>query len=262
MKDLDKDIQLASTSIKEEELRLLVHHPSPKVMSKLILNSNLTDELALIIAGRKNISPEILETLYNDIRWKENYPIMLAICKNRKTPQKITLSLIKSLRVLDLADLTRNHHIPINLRIKAEAKINEKILPMPLGIKKTLAKRASSNVLVKLIEDGIKDVVDICLDSPYITEAAISKIINMKKTTSQVIRQIALHPKWSARHQIRWSLTLNNQTPLSCVVNFLKNMKTTDLKELYNAPELPSSTRHFIYRELLEREEILPYLTH
>src|SRR4030042_2636566 len=140
MKDIDKAIQFASTA-SEEELKTLVHHPSSKVISKLIHNNNLTEDLALIVASRKNINPEILETLSNEIRWKESYRITLAICKNPKTPQKISFSLIKSLRIFDLADLTRNQHVPINVRMKAESYISEKVLSMPLGIKITLAKR-------------------------------------------------------------------------------------------------------------------------
>ncbi len=255
MKDIERVLQLASTG-SEEELRLLVHHPSPKVISRLLIIENLTEELAIIIANRKSLGAEVLEALYNDSRWKESYRVMLALCKNRKTPQKISLSIIKSLRVLDIADLTRNRQISINVRMRAEAAINEKILPMPLGIKKTLARKASSNVLMKLIEDGMRDVVSICLDSPNLTEGDIYKVVNMKRTPSHVIQQIAHHLKWSCRYQIQWALILNNYTPLSCVVNFLKKLKTVDLKELYAAPEVPSSTKPFIHRELLERDEI------
>ncbi len=82
MKDINKALQLASIA-SEEELKLLVYHPSHKIMSKLILSSNLTEDLAFIVASRKNINPEILESLYNDIRWKEHYRIMLALCKKR-----------------------------------------------------------------------------------------------------------------------------------------------------------------------------------
>jgi hypothetical protein len=38
------------------------------------------------------------------------------------------------------------------------------------------------------------------------------------------------------------------------VVNFLKNIKTNDLRELYEDPEVPSSTKPFIYRELSDKE--------
>ncbi|MBE0426275.1 MAG: hypothetical protein IBX72_06475 [Nitrospirae bacterium] len=253
--EVDKVIHSACTA-SEEDLKSLVHHPSSKVISKILLNLKLTEELVIIIANRKNVNPEVLESISADIRWKDSYRIKLALCKNPKTPQRISLSLVKSLKIFDVADLTRNQNVPINLRIKAEAGIIEKILSLPLGIKMTLARRSSSNILVRLIKDGMKEVVAICLDSPYITEGDICKIISMKKITTQVIRQIANHPKWSCRYNVQWALVLNNYTPLSCVVNFLKNIKTTDLKELYNIPALPPSTKPFIYRELLEREEV------
>jgi hypothetical protein len=254
MKDLEHALRRAYNA-GEEELKSLIHHPSFRVVERILLNPNLTEDHVLIIAGRKNITFEILESIYTDIRWRDSYRIRLSLCKNPKTPQRIALSLIKSLKIFDLADLTRNKNIPVNVRIKAEAHITERILSLPLGIKMTLARRASSNVLLRLIEDGMKEVVSICLESPYITEGDICKIVSMKKITSQVIRMIASHPKWSARYTVQWALILNNHAPLSCVVNFLKNMKTTDLKELYSLPSLPSSTKPFIHMELSDREE-------
>ena len=255
MKDFEKEINLAYTANKEE-LKLLVYHPSQRVLANLIYNSNLTEDLAVILAGRRNISTEILESLYLDKRWKESYRIALALCKNQKTPQAISLSLLKSLRIFDLADLTRNQQIPVNVRMRAEFIINEKILSMPLGIKMTLAKRASSNILMRLLEDGMKDVVAICLDSYCMTEGIICKVLNTKNMASHVVHQIARHKKWASRYDIQWSLIRNNHAPLSRVVHFLKNMKMNDLKELYAAPEVPKSTKPFIYREIMDREEL------
>jgi len=254
MKDTEKDIRSALTAA-AEELKLLVHHPSSRVVANLLYNPNLTEELALIIANRKNIDPVILESLHQDKRWLKSYRIMLALCKNPRTPQKVLLSLLKSLRIFDIADLTRNRQVPLNVRMKAEAHINEKILSMPLGIKTALARMASGSVLIRLLEDGMKEVVAVCLNSTYMTEGVICKIVNMKKIASHVIRQIAEHPKWSGRYDVRWSLIRNRHAPLSRVVGFLKNFKTTDLNELHAAPEVPASTKPFIYRELMDREE-------
>jgi hypothetical protein len=252
MKDLDRAIK-AALVCSEAELKIFAHHSSMKVISNLLYNSNLTEPLALIVAGRKNVSPEILESLYSNKKWRESYRIRLALCKNPKTPQTIVLSNVKSLRIFDLADLTRNQHVPMNVRIAAETHISEKILSLPLGIKITLARRASSNVLIRLLEDGMREVVSVCLDSPYMTEGIMCKIINTKKIASHVIRQIAGHPKWSCRHDVQFSLIRNNSAPLSRVVHFLKNMKTTELKELYEDPVVPKSTRPFIYRERMDR---------
>jgi hypothetical protein len=254
MKDLNKDIEIASSGT-EDDLRVLAYHSSFEVVGAILKNKNLTEDIALIVANRKNVGSEILESLFHDTRWKDNYRIMLALCKNPKTPQKISLSLIKSLKIFDLADLSRNQFIPANMRIKAEAVINEKIPSIPLGIKIALTKRAGSGVLMKLIEEGKKQVVTACLDSPYITESVIYKIISKKTVPPKIIWQIADHPKWSCLYQIQWALVLNIHTPLPRVLSFLKNIKSSDLRDLYEAPETPSSTKPFIYSELLERDK-------
>ena len=253
MKDPEITLQSVLTC-SEQELASLVYHSSMKVISNLLYNSNLTEDLALIIASRRNVSPEVLESLYSNKRWRESYGIKLALCRNPKAPQRISLANLKSLRIFDLADLTRHRQVPMSVRTGAEKQINEKILSMPLGIKISLARRASSNVLIRLLEDGMGEVVSVCLDSSFMTEGTLCKIINTKKVASHVIRQIAAHPKWSCRHDVQWSLIRNNNAPLSRVVHFLEHMKTTDLRELYNDPVVPASTKPFIYREISDRE--------
>ena len=57
--DLSKDMQLASAAC-EEELKPLVYHKSSEVIAILINNKNLTEDLAVIIAGRKILTPEYL----------------------------------------------------------------------------------------------------------------------------------------------------------------------------------------------------------
>jgi hypothetical protein len=254
MRDIEKDLRLASEG-SDEELRSLAYHPSNRIMETLLLNRNLTEDHALIIAGRRNVNTQILESISTDMRWKDSYRVIRALCKNPKTPQKISLSFLKSLRIFDLADLTRNQQVPVTIRIKAENTINEKILSLPLGIKVTLAKKASTAVLMKLIEDGMNDVVSACLDRSHLTEGDLCKLIHMKKISSLVIRLIASHPKWSLRYSIQCALIRNQHAPLSCIVNYLKNIKSADLRELYNAPEVPSSTKPFLFRELRERKE-------
>lgn len=254
MQDIEKELHLAAAG-NREDLQYLVYHRSPKVIEKVLLNRNLTEDLMLIIAGRRNLDSDILESIYMNKRWRESYRIILALCRNPMTPQKISVSLLKSLRIFDISDLTRNHTVPVGVRMKAETMINEKMLSLPLGIKKTLAKRVSGKVLLRLIEDGMKEVVASCLNSPCMTEGIVCKALNLKKIASHVVRQIAEHPKWALRYDIQWSLIRNNHAPLVRVVHFLRNMKTRDLEELYSSPEVPKSTKPFIFRELSDRQK-------
>jgi len=254
MMRVEERIRIAHTAY-GEELWKLIRDPHPEVILNATLNKNLTEEMAVFIAKKKNTPSEVLGFLANDIRFKDSYKLKLAICKNPKSPQKITISLLKFLRIFDLGDMTRDQNIPINTRQKIEYSISEKIPSLPSGNKVALAKRANSNIVMTLMERGDSNVISTSLDSPVITEGHICKIINKTKSKSLLIKMIAENPKWSLRYSIRFSLIRNYHTPMKQVTEFISSMKTADLKELYSDESVPKSTKPFIFKELLERGE-------
>lgn len=248
----DKRIELAATALAEEIARYL-HNPSPRVIRALLGNPQLSEEDILIIATRKNLPPDVLQTIARDKRWAESYPVRLALAKNPQTPLSVSLSLARFLRLFDLEEITRSHFIPLVFRRKVEAMIVERIPAMPLGNKKTLARKAAGTVLLKMLQDRDPEVVELCLNNPNMVEAHLFKIINREGTTPDTIIMVARHPNWSTRGLIRFSLARSPHTPLSLSVPFLTSMKLTDLRELYADPLLPVTVKPFVHRELLRR---------
>jgi len=239
----------------KEEIESFLHDPSARVVLSLLGNRNITEEDVLVITSRKNLSAEVLETVAKDKRWSESYPVRLALAKNPKTPLFAALSLVRYLRIFDQVEVTRNTTLPVIFRNKVESIIMEKIPPMALGAKKSLAKIASGNVLLKLVLDGYPEVVALCLNNPHLIESHLYKVISREQTGPSAIRIIADHPNWSSRYHIRYALIRNRHTPLSRSVIYLSGMKTQDLKELILDPSLPAGIRPCIHRELLERGE-------
>ncbi|MFN3739263.1 MAG: hypothetical protein ACK4TF_01140 [Thermodesulfovibrionales bacterium] len=226
---------------------------------EIILRQDLTEEMAIGIAENRNTPPESLGILASSVRFKDSYRLKLALCKNPKTPQRVTLSLLKFLRLFDLADLTKNQNIHINIRQKIEQILKEKIPSLPIGNRITLAKRSSGSVILFILEKakGGKEVtglINTCLENPLLREGDVLKLINSETTPPNVIQAIAIHPRWATRYSIRYALIRNFYTPLSIVVELLKDMKIQDLEDLYNDGAVPSSTKPFIYREITERQ--------
>lgn len=255
MMDTEETRVARAARASDEEIALLVHDPSSKVVLALFENRNLTEEHILIIANRKNLSPKVLNNLVKDTRWSESYRVRLALAKNPKTPLFSALSIARFLRLFDLADLARNHLLPVIYRKKLEAIVIEKIPTLALGIKKTLAKIAAGEILISLIKDGYPDVIKLCLHNPHLVEAHLYKVISHKTTTSGTIRTIAENRNWTYRYHIKFALIRNEHTPLARSVLFLSDLKIGDLKELFRDPHLPPGVRPFIHRELLERGE-------
>jgi len=252
--DTSEKIRMAQTA-EGEELWKLVREHHTEIISNVTLNRNFTEDMALFVAKKRSVSPELLGFLAQDVRFKESYKLKLAICKNPKTPQRIVFSLLKFLRIFDIADLTRDQHLPVNVRQKIEQLLCEKIPSLPSGIQKALARRASSAVVITLMKQGEEGVISACLESPTLTEGHLSSVITMQAPTPLLIQMIARHPKWSVRYPVRYALVRNFNTPLVRVIHFISEMKTSDLKDLYADPKLPTSTKPFLFRELLLREK-------
>jgi len=238
-----------------EELWKLVRDASPDVLMNAISNKCLTEDMAVLIAKKKNTSSEVLGVLAADIRFKGSYQLKLSICKNPKTPPKITLSLLKFLRIFDLGDITKDQNIPIAIRQKIEYSLLEKAASLPSGVKVALAKRSSINIIISLLEKGDKNVVCSCLESPFLTEEHLCKVINAQSTKPLLIRAVSGHAKWSLRYRIKYSLVRNYHTPMADVTRFINTLKTNDLRELYADESLPSSTRPYIFNELSFRNK-------
>lgn len=254
MKAIEERISSAA-SADCEELWKVIKDPNSDVIYSALGNRNFTVDMALFIAKKRSVPREILGVLASDVRFKDSYRLKIAVCRNPVTPKKITLSLLKFIKIFDLTDMTRDPFLDINIRKKIEYMITEKIPAMPLGLKTALARRANSTVLISLMDHGDERVIGICLESPVMTEAILYKLINRPSTKSAVIRMIAENRKWTLRYLVKYALIRNYHTPTRCSVKFIRLMKTSDLRELYNDPALPISTRPFIYREILDRDE-------
>jgi hypothetical protein len=252
MSSIEENVK-AAVDAGTEELWRLIRGQHPAVLSQALLNRGLTQEMAVFMAGSRRVSPEVLGALANDVRFKDSYTLKLAICRNPKASRKITLSLLKFIKVFDLADMSRDPQVDITVRQKIDQMFSEKMPSLPSGVKTALAKRASSNIIMSLMDRGDKKVIGVCLDSPVLTEGHIYALINRQSTKGAVIKMIADHEKWALRYAVRFALIRNYFTPMPRVAKFIRSMKIADLKDLYADPKVPLSTRPFIYRELLDR---------
>ncbi len=245
--------QAASAGV--EQIITLLHDPSPHVIKALFSNRNLTEDDILVIAGRKNLPSDIFTAIAKDNRWLESYPIRKALAANPKTPLSVSLSLVRHLRIFDLAEIARSPLIPLAFRHKIESILRERIPTMALGLKKSLAKMAAGSVLLKLLQDHDLEIIALCLNNPRLVEGHLYKIINRRDTVANTVVMIAEHPNWSLRPAVRFALVRNEHTPLSLSKRFLQSLNLPDLRELFIDPSLPITVKPLVYRELLVRGE-------
>ncbi len=237
-----------------EELGAFVLDTAPSVLRAVLGNRNADENHALKIASRRNVPSEILDDIAADKRWTESLRIRRALARNPKTPRHTALAQLKFLSLFDLIEITNDHNVVAVIKQKVVDVVVERLPKQPIGIKKTVARKAAGVILRVLMENDLPEVIQICLDNPRLTEAEIYKILHREQTAPSVPRLIAEHPKWSARYNVRIALVLNPNTPLASCLSFIKHYTLPDLKELIADSRVHISLKIRLKQELARRK--------
>jgi hypothetical protein len=229
-------------------------HTTPQNVRELLASGRLNEDDVLALAAGKDLPAEALKAIAEDKHWSESRRIRLALAGNPKTPISVSLSIVRRLRIFDVADLARNRFIPAAFRRKVEAVVIEHMPGMPLGHKKTLAKTAGGDILLKLLHDAEQEVVRLCLGNPHLHEGGLFKLIAGAESRPETIRMIAESEKWSCRRLLRYALIRNPHTPTDRSEAFLQSMTLSDIRGLSVDPSLPDGVAPLVLRELRSRD--------
>jgi hypothetical protein len=66
-----------------------------------------------------NVSEEVLRIIARNRSWTKNYAVMLALVRNPKTPQALSMNFIQRLNDRDLKALGMDRNVPEGLRVAA-----------------------------------------------------------------------------------------------------------------------------------------------
>nr|MDA8088361.1 hypothetical protein [Nitrospiraceae bacterium] len=165
-----------------ESIGRFLKDPSDKVILSLLANRNINEEHLLVLAKRRDLSGSVLEAVGARKFGPEGYRIKLALVVNPRTPRRMALGFLKDLRLRDLGLVTRNRGIPTELRQAAEGIVKEKLTSLPPGMKISLARQVSEELIKALLAEGNPLVVRACFENPMMNEAVALWAVNHKKT--------------------------------------------------------------------------------
>lgn len=254
MESLDTRIKKAMTGPREV-IRGMLKDPSDKVALALLSNPNITEEELIALARRRNISGEVLGSIAGMKVAAKEYRLAAVLANNPRTPRRVALGLIRRLRLGDMASVTQNKLLPTELRQAAEGILRDKLPSIPLGVKISLARQVSEEVLKTLLLDDTPQLVKACFENPRMKEAVVVWAVNNEKAPGGVIGFIADSPKWSANHHVRFALLRNRRTPIARALGLVSGLKAADLRFLYNDPSVPVAVKVQIEVELERKSE-------
>lgn len=103
---------------------------------------------------------------------------------------------------------------------------------LPLGVKKSFAKKIDKRTINKLLHEQDPSVIEILLQNPSIVEHDVLKIVTKRPTSHRVIKQVFLQRKWIARYTIKRAIVLNPYSPPCISIALLPFLQRLHLEEV------------------------------
>jgi hypothetical protein len=99
-----------------EERMILVRDTNKVVALAVLKNGRITEQEVESIAKMRNVTEEVLRSVGNSREWTKNYPVILALVTNPRTPQGVTTNFISRLTNRDLKAVFMSRDIPELIR--------------------------------------------------------------------------------------------------------------------------------------------------
>ncbi len=236
-----------------EELFQLILSTKQDLLLTLLRNPALNDDHLLALLKRRDLPESLLKAIYQRRKEKLSHPVVLALVKNPTTPGNITRSLLPLLRLFELVDLCFIPGVTPDQRLAAERAIIQRLPTTPLGNKLTLARRATANVVAELLKEGETPVVEACLNSPRLREAAVYQFLSGPKANAETISLVARSSRWQQRPNLRLAILKNRLTPQVWFTLWLPKLPTASIRQLLASRRLNPIQKSLVSLELKKR---------
>jgi hypothetical protein len=202
---------------------------------------------------RPDLPADVLERLAKNGNVLKHRKVKLALVEHPKTPRHVSLPLVRQLYAFDLMQVALTPAVPADVKLAADEALCNRMETISSGEKLTLAHRASGRVAGELLLDAELRVVQAALQNSRLTEASIVRALVRPGAPVALVEQVAHHPQWSLRREVRVALLRNEKTPMARAVEFARGLPVGQLREILQGSRLPGNVKSFLLAELAKR---------
>ena len=250
--DFVKKLQQGLTA-GNEELFQLVLDSNPKFLQTLLRNPQFNEEHLLALLKRRDISEELINSIYQKHKQLFSHRGILALIKNPAAPGTLVRNLLPQLHLFELVDLCYIPGVTPDQKLTAERAILQRLPTAPLGNKITLARRGTTNIIAELLKEGHPQLFEVCLSSSRLKEAAIYQFLRGATANAETISMVARHNRWNQRPNLRLAILKNHKTPKIWFALWLPKIHDYILKQLLAGYRTNPTRKHLIEAELKKR---------
>jgi hypothetical protein len=234
-----------------------IHDRSPEVLRAVAIDPQLTEELALGLLTRRDLTEPVLVGLSKNGVVMKHRKVLIALVRHPRTPRHVSLPIARRLYTFELMQIALTPGVAADLKMVAEEAIISRLESVSAGERMALARRASTRVAAALLHDPERRIIEAALQNPYLTEAVIVKAIMDDDAPEHCIAAVYRHQKWSVRREIRVALLRNPITPLTEAVAIARSLPAPVLREILQNARLTDTLREELEQQIEKRSSNL-----
>jgi hypothetical protein len=253
---IDRDLALCLHKVLTagaDELFQLIQDPSMELLKAALKNPSFSEPHYLAILKRRDLSEDFLRAACQSKVALESHLVRVALAHHPTIPAVQLLALLPHLHLFEMSAICTLPGVTSDQKVAAERAIIQRLPTTPLGIKVTLAHRATSAVVEQLLKEGDSRLTAACLDSGRLKEGAVFQFLRGSAASPESISMIARHQRWQSRPNVRMAILSHPRTPLVLFTLWLPTMKTAEVRNLYESQRLSQLQRREVLEELDRR---------
>jgi hypothetical protein len=126
---------------------------------------------------------------------------------------------------------------------------------VPLGQRKSLARRPDRETLQRLLRDPHPDVIRRCMSNPRLVEDDVVRLAARRPGHPEALAEIA-RSRWVHRPRVRIALVMNPATPLEVVVRLVGLLLRPELTMAAHSPGVAAPVRALCLEHLVRRPPV------
>lgn len=248
-RNLSLQLQRVLTADKEELFQIM-QNQSDELLVAALRNPELDENHLLTLLKRRGLPEDVFAIIFASKRLQESGKVAIALACHPEIPAHMAQTLVPRFYILDLAKVCAMPGITPDLRLLAERCIVQRLPTQPLGTKLSLARRGSSAVAEALLREGLPQLVEACLDNPYLKEGAVHQFIASYQANAETISMVARNGRWKGRPNLRLAILKNPRTPAIWFTLFLPGLPPLVLRELLTVQRLTPGQKDLVRQAL------------
>jgi len=233
----------------------LIHDSSPDAQRAAAADPRLTEELALALLTRRDLSDRAIEALARNGAVMKHRKVIVAVVQHPRTPRHVSLPIVRRLFTFELMQLALTPALAADLKLVADEVLVARLESISAGERTTLARRASGRVAAALLLDLDSRIIQAALDNPQLTEVAIVQALLRDTSPADLPRLVCAHHKWSLRRDIKAALLRNEHTPLARAIAIAHSLPAHVAREALEQSRLPEATKKYLLEDVQRAAE-------